>query len=119
VLQYTLHNWLQGWTSAQDEAISEKAGQEPLFTQNAMPYYWVAQAALVALQEDVSSKPGFFVMPDSRIRVLGQWLVHIRNFMRSGQSNPAELWNELMKIVTKDGQGGTGAEGMQALRPDL
>jgi hypothetical protein len=33
--------------------------------------------------------------------------------------NPAGLWNELMKIVAKDGQGGTGAEGMQALRPDL
>lgn len=119
-LQYALHNWLQGWASAPDEPGVEKAAQEPLFMRNAMPYYWLAQATLVALQEDVSGKTRFFVAPDIRFRVLGQWLVHIRNFLRSGQSDSAGLWIELMKIVAEDGHGsGTGAEGMQALRPDL
>ena len=118
-LQYTLHNWLQGWIRAPDGSGAEKAEQEPLFTRNAMPYYWLAQATLVA-QEDISGKPGLFVTPDTRFRVLGQWLVHIRNFLGSGQSDSAGLWIELMKIISEDGHGmRTGAEGMQALRPDL
>ena len=120
VLQYTLHNWLQGWISASDELTTEKAAQEPHFTRNAMPYYWLAQASLVALQEDTSGKPGFFVTPDIRFRVLGQWLLHIRDFLRSDQSNSTGLWIELMKIVAEDGHGASmDVGGMQALRPDL
>jgi hypothetical protein len=119
--QYTLHNWLQGWVRAPDGPVSpEKADQEPLFTRNAMPYYWLAQATLVAIPEDFSGKPGFFVTPETRFRVLGQWLVHIRNFLRSSQSDSAGLWIQLMKIMSEDGHGArTDAEGMQALRPDL
>ena len=120
VLQYTLHNWLQGWIGASDELTTEKTAQEPPFTRNAMPYYWLAQASLVALQEDTSGKPGFFVTPDIRFRVLGQWLLHIRDFLRSDQSNSTGFWIELMKIVAEDGHGaGLDAGGMQALRPDL
>ncbi|KAI0304292.1 hypothetical protein B0F90DRAFT_1916398 [Multifurca ochricompacta] len=122
VLQYTLHNWLQGWIGASDGPTAEKVAQEPRFTRNAMPYYWLAQASLVALQEDISGKPGFFVTPDARFRVLGQWLLHIQAFLRSGQSDTTGLWIDLMKIVAEDGHGastGTGAEGMEALRPDL
>ncbi|KAH9179367.1 hypothetical protein EDB89DRAFT_1878666 [Lactarius sanguifluus] len=120
VLQYTLHNWLQGWIGASDEPTAEKASQEPHFTRNAMPYYWLAQASLVALQEDTSGKPGFFITPDIRFRVLGQWLLQIRDFLRSDQSNSTGLWIELMKIVAEDGHGaGLDAGGMQALRPDL
>ncbi len=85
-----------------------------------MPYYWLAQASLVALQEDTSGKPGFFVTPDIRFRVLGQWLLHIRDFLRSDQSNSTGLWIELMKVVAEDGYGaGRDGGGMQALRPDL
>jgi hypothetical protein len=120
VLQYTLHNWLQGWIGASDEMAADKAAQESHFTRNAMPYYWLAQASLVALQEDTSGKPGFFVAPDIRFRVLGQWMLHILDFLRSDQSNSTGLWIELMKIVAEDGHGaGMDAGGMQALRPDL
>ena len=120
VLQYTLHNWLQGWISTSDELSAEEAAQEPHFTRNAMPYYWLAQAALVGLQEDLSGSPGFFIKPDARFRVLGQWLLHIRKFLRSGQSDSTGLWIGLMKIVAEDGHGAsTGAEGIEALRPDL
>ena len=119
-LQYTLHNWLQGWIGASDELAAEKGAHEPHFTRNAMPYYWLAQASLVALQEDTSGKPGFFVTPEIRFRVLGQWLLHICDFLRTDQSNTTGLWIELMKIVAEDGHGaGMDAGGMQALRPDL
>jgi len=117
--QYTLHNWLQGWIRAPDEPIAGKAAEEPLFIRNAMPYYWLAQATLVSLQGDVSIKPGFFVAPEIRSRVLGHWLVHIRKFLRGGQSDSTGLWMELMKIIAEDGHGTkTGANGIQALHPD-
>jgi hypothetical protein len=122
VVQYTLHNWLQGWINTSEEGNAEEAAQAPHFTRNAMPYYWLAQAALIALQEDVSGSPGFLITPDTRFRVLGQWLLHIRNFLRSGQSDSTGLWIELMKAVAEDGHEATavtGAEGMKALRPDL
>ncbi|KAI0247623.1 hypothetical protein BJV78DRAFT_1132975 [Lactifluus subvellereus] len=118
-LQYTLHNWLQGWINTSDELNAEEAAQEPHFTRNAMPYYWLAQAALVALQEEVSGPPGFFIKPDARFRVLGQWLLHIRKFLRSGQSDSTGLWIDLMKIVAEDGHGASAGAEVEALRPDL
>ena len=119
-LQSTLNNWLLGWVKAENETATEKAAQEPPFTRNAMPYYWLAQATLATLQEDVSDKTGFFVTPDTRFRVLGQWLLHIRSFSRSGQSDSARRWIDLMHIIGEDGhEARMGAEGMQALIPDL
>jgi len=116
-LQYALNNWLLGWVKTED---AEKAVEEPPLTRNAMPYYWLAQATLATLQEDVSDKMGIFVTPESRFRVLGQWLLHIRNFLRNGQSDSARRWIELMHVIAEDGhEARMGAEGMQALLPDL
>lgn len=119
-LQYTLNNWLLGWAKAEGETAAEKAAQEPPFARNAMPYYWLAQATLAMLQEDVSDKTGIFVAPDTRFRVLGQWLLHIQNFLRSGQSDSARRWIELMQVISEDGhEARMSAGGMQALLPDL
>jgi hypothetical protein len=119
VLQYTLHNWLQGWVNTSDGGNVEEAALEPPhFTRDAVPYYWLAQAALIALQEDVSGSPAFFITPDTRFRVLGQWLLHIRDFLRSGQSDSTRLWLDLMKVVAVDGhEASMSAEEMEALRP--
>jgi hypothetical protein len=118
--QCTLNNWLLGWVKAGNEMTAEKAVQEPPFMRNAMPYYWLAQATLATLQEDVSDKTGIFVAPDTRFRVLGQWSSHIRNFLRSGQNDSARRWIELMQVIGEDGhEVRMGAEGMQALLPDL
>ena len=82
-----------------------------------MPYYWLAQATLATLQED---DMGFFVTPETRFRVLGQWLLHIRNFLRNGQSDSARRWIELMHANSDDGhEARMAAEGMQALLSDL
>jgi hypothetical protein len=119
-LQCTLNNWLLGWVKAEDEMAAEKAAQEPPFMRNAMPYYWLAQATLATLQEDVSDKTGIFVTPDTRFRVLGQWLLHIRSFLRSGQNDSARRWIELVQAIAEDGHDvRMGAEGMQAFLPDL
>ena len=119
-LQFSLNNWLLGWVKTENETVTEKAVEEPPLTRNAMPYYWLAQATLATLQEDVSDKMGLFVTPETRFRVLGQWLLHIRNFLRNGQSDSARRWIELMHIIGEDGhEARMGAEGMQALLPVL
>lgn len=116
-LQYALNNWLLGWVKTESETASGKAVEEPPLTRNAMPYYWLAQATLATLQED---EMGFFVTPETRFRVLGQWLLHIRNFLRNGQSDSARRWIELMHVIAEDGhEVRMGAEGMRALLPDL
>jgi len=118
-LQYALNNWLLGWVKTESET-AEKAVEEPPLTRNAMPYYWLAQATLATLQEDVSDKMGVFVTPETRFRVLGQWLLHIRNFLRNGQSDSARRWIELMNLIAEDGhEARMGVEGMQALLPAL
>ncbi|KAI0270242.1 hypothetical protein BGY98DRAFT_1179869 [Russula aff. rugulosa BPL654] len=119
-LQFSLNNWLLGWVKTENETVTGKAVEEPPLTRNAMPYYWLAQATLATLQEDVSDKMGLFVTPETRFRVLGQWLLHIRNFLRNGQSDSARRWIELMHIIGEDGhEARIGAEGMQALLPVL
>jgi hypothetical protein len=119
-LQYTLNNWLLGWLKTESETPAEKAVEEPPLTRNAMPYYWLAQATLATLQEDVSDETGFFVTPETRFRVLGQWLLHIRNFLRNSQSDSARRWIELMHVIAEDGhEARMGAEDMQALLSDL
>lgn len=119
-LQYALNNWLLGWVKTENETAAEKAVEEPPLTRNAMPYYWLAQATLATLQEEVSDNMGFLVTPETRFRVLGQWLLHIRNFLRNGQGDSARRWIELMHVIAEDGhEARMGAEGMQALLPDL
>ena len=119
-LQSTLNNWLLGWVKAENETAAEKSAQEPPFSRNAMPYYWLAQATLATLQEDVSDKTGFFITPDTRLRVLGQWLLHIRSFSHSGQNDTARRWIDLMNMIGEDGhEARMSAEGMQALLPGL
>jgi hypothetical protein len=119
-LQYALNNWLLGWVKTENETAAEKAVEEPPLTRNAMPYYWLAQATLATLQEDVSDAMGIFVTPETRFRILGQWLLHIRNFLRSGQSDSARRWIELMHVIAEDGhEARMGAESMQTLLPEL
>ena len=119
-LQYALNIWLLGWVKTENETAAEKAVEEPPLTRNAMPYYWLAQATLATLQEDISDEMGLFVTPETRFRVLGQWLLHIRNFLRNGQNDSARRWIELMRVIAEDGhEVRMGVEGMQALLPDL
>jgi len=119
-LQYALNNWLLGWVKTENETTAEKAVEEPPLTRNAMPYYWLAQATLAMLQEDISDKMGLFVTPETRFRVLGQWLLHIRSFLRNGQSDSARRWIELMHVIADEGhEARMGTEGMQALLPDV
>ncbi|KAI0064073.1 hypothetical protein BV25DRAFT_1823579 [Artomyces pyxidatus] len=122
VLQYTLHNWLQSWLHAPEKPNATKGVEESQFMQNAMPYYWLAQVSLTAFQEGVklqSGTPKFCSSPEARFRVLAQWLLHIRTFLRSGQQAPTSLWGDLMRIAEEDGNStGNSPDGLLSFFPD-
>jgi len=97
--QYALHNWLQMWMSSPDVMRYETSREEPPFVYHALPFYWLAQASLMALQDDVGVdiKP-FDRKNESRYRLMREWLDRIRCHLRNGTQIPTQLWDELMKI---------------------
>lgn len=97
--QFALHTWLQMWMSSPDAVRYENSREEPPFIYNALPFYWLAQVSLMALQDDV----GVDVKPldrknEGRYRLMKEWLDRIRSHLRNGTQIPPQLWDELMKI---------------------
>lgn len=97
--QYALHSWLQMWMSSPDAMRYENNREEPPFVYNALPFYWLAQVSLMALQDDI----GVDLKPldrknESRYRLMREWLDRIRSHLRNGTQIPTQLWDELMKI---------------------
>ncbi|KAG7439626.1 uncharacterized protein BT62DRAFT_976702 [Guyanagaster necrorhizus] len=98
--QYTLTNWLRMWMSC-PEAVKPEDGDEldddePPFAQNALPFYWLAQISLLAIQEGGSAWTEGAV--ESRFHVMKEWLDRIRFFLRKDKEIPPHLWEELMVI---------------------
>lgn len=108
-IQYVLHNWLTSWLRAPEvERVDTPDGRELPFMADALPFYWLAQVSLMALQERMAP-----FAPDSRqdaagrFRLVKHWLRHVRHFLRvSGSKQPTLLWNEMMKIRLQDWQAG-------------
>lgn len=97
--QYALHTWLQMWMSSPDAIRYDNSREEPPFVYNALPFYWLAQVSLMALQDDV----GVDLKPmdrknESRYRLMKEWLDRIKSHLRNGTQIPTQLWDELMRI---------------------
>ncbi|KAF5377902.1 hypothetical protein D9615_006798 [Tricholomella constricta] len=100
-IQYALHNWLQTWLNSPESVQVEESREEPPFIRNALPFYWLAQVSLLAIQDGSAMFGGQSsdVKAEGRFRLMKEWLDHIRTFLRSGnQVPPTHLWDELMKI---------------------
>jgi hypothetical protein len=99
-IQYALHNWLQMWLNSPESMQVEKSEEEPPFVCNAMPFYWLAQVSLMALQDGAAAFSGNSsdAKTEGRFRLMKEWLDHIRSFLRNGDQVPTHLWDELMKI---------------------
>ncbi|RDB14606.1 Zinc finger protein klf1 [Hypsizygus marmoreus] len=102
-IQYSLHNWLQMWLNSPESMQVEKSREEPPFICNALPYYWLAQVSLLAIQDGTAIFGGKSsdASTEGRFRLMKKWLDHIRTFLRSGNQIPTHLWDELMKIRTQ------------------
>jgi hypothetical protein len=100
--QYALHNWLQMWLNSPESMQVEKRQEEPPFVCDALPFYWLAQVSLLAVQDGSA----IFGKAETRFQLMKEWLDHIRTFLRSGNQVPTHLWDELMKIRTKMSQDG-------------
>lgn len=97
--QYALHNWLQMWMSSPDTLRYENNREELPFVYNALPFYWLAQVSLIAMQDDI----GVNIKPlddknEGRYRLMKEWLDRIKSHLRNGTQVPPQLWEELARI---------------------
>ncbi|EPQ57605.1 hypothetical protein GLOTRDRAFT_39318 [Gloeophyllum trabeum ATCC 11539] len=99
-LQYSLHNWLQSWMTAPETPKMDDPEEEPPFTVNVLPYYWLAQVSILAYQEGLPPfKAGAGRLnSELQFRLVKHWLEHIRSFLRKGERAPTLFWDELMKV---------------------
>ncbi|KAJ3575737.1 hypothetical protein NP233_g905 [Leucocoprinus birnbaumii] len=94
--QFSLHTWLQMWMNSPDAIRYDNSREEPPFMYNALPFYWLAQVSLMALQdEDVKPMDR---KTESRYRLMKEWLDRIKSHLRGGTQIPTQLWDELMKV---------------------
>ncbi|EGN99617.1 hypothetical protein SERLA73DRAFT_179719 [Serpula lacrymans var. lacrymans S7.3] len=115
MVQYALHSWLKHWLKATETPGSTEPPEEPPFSSNALPFYWLAQVSIMAYQErippfDDSARDN---RPDATFRLVKQWLRHIRDFLRKSDQMPTLFWDELMKMRLQSWQ-----EEMQGGIPD-
>ncbi|KAK0462101.1 uncharacterized protein EV420DRAFT_1666265 [Desarmillaria tabescens] len=94
--QYALHNWLQSWIHCPDATRSEDDSDEPPFAYNALPFYWLAQISLLAIQEGGAA--WVEETTENRFHLMKEWLDRIRFFLRQNHEIPPHLWEELMVI---------------------
>ncbi|KAK0243899.1 hypothetical protein EDD85DRAFT_806025 [Armillaria nabsnona] len=94
--QYALHNWLQSWIHCPDATRLEDDSDEPPFAYNALPFYWLAQVSLLAIQEGGSA--WIDETTENRFHLMKEWLDRIRFFLRQNHEIPPHLWEELMTI---------------------
>ncbi|KAK0213240.1 fungal-specific transcription factor domain-containing protein [Desarmillaria ectypa] len=95
--QCTLHNWLQMWIHCPDTVKGECDSDEPPFAFNALPFYWLAQVSLLAIQEG-GSEWIEATTAENRFHLIKEWLDRIRFFLRQNHEIPPNLWEELMAI---------------------
>ncbi|KAF8074127.1 fungal-specific transcription factor domain-containing protein [Lyophyllum atratum] len=102
-IQYALHNWLQMWLNSPESKQLEESREEPPFIRNALPFYWLAQVSLLAIQDGsaVFGGKSSDAKAEGRFRLMKEWLDHIRTFLRRENQVPTHLWDELMKIRSR------------------
>lgn len=107
-VQYMLHKWLKSWLHS-PETPTYSDVEEPRFLFDALPFYWIAQVALLAYQEKlppfatpahIGSGAGA-ALGEAKFRLVKEWLRHIRQFLRKGEQGPTLFWDELTKIRMK------------------
>jgi hypothetical protein len=124
VTQYALHNWLQMWLNSPESMEAEKSQDEPPFMCNALPFYWLAQVSLMAIQDGTAAifdGKSADAKAEGRFRLMKEWLDHIKSFLRGGNQVPTHFWDQLMKIRGEVPQGeaqvGEHPDGLLAFFP--
>jgi hypothetical protein len=99
-VQYVMQNWLTIWLRSPEVVNWDwSEAHEMPFMQDALPFYWLGQVSLMALQEGMPPfTPESSRDVDARFRLVKHWLKHVREFLRTGPRQPTLLWNEMMKI---------------------
>ncbi|KAF9016641.1 hypothetical protein BDZ89DRAFT_1075398 [Hymenopellis radicata] len=94
--QFVLHNWMQMWALSAEEYVKLPEAEEPPFAYDGLPFYWLAQISLLAIQSgNTSCIEG---VANTRFFMMKEWLRRIRSLIRANKGVPPDLWKELMVI---------------------
>ncbi|THV06709.1 hypothetical protein K435DRAFT_710917 [Dendrothele bispora CBS 962.96] len=103
-IEFALHNWFRSWMHC-PEKVQPKPDEEPPFMQNALPFFWLGQVAIMAHQDNL---PPFEnadnIRGDKRFPQVKKWLRHIREYLKKNDERSTLLWNELKKIRLQNWQ---------------
>ncbi|EED78651.1 predicted protein [Postia placenta Mad-698-R] len=97
-LQLIMHNWLQSWLHSPESPTYN--AREPRFMNQALPYYWFSQVAILAYQERLPpfcTSTTFVVSGEAKFRLMKKWERHIRKFLRRGGTEPTVFLDDLIK----------------------
>ncbi|KAH9839436.1 uncharacterized protein C8Q71DRAFT_856049 [Rhodofomes roseus] len=97
--QATLHRWLQSWLQSPESP--QYSELEPRFVEQALPYYWIAQVAIMAYQERLPpfcTGTVYLASGEAKFRLMKKWEKHIRNFLRRGGKEPTLSFAELVNV---------------------
>jgi len=109
--QATLHRWLQSWL--QSPHSPQYSELEPRFVEQALPYYWIAQVAIMAYQERLPpfcTGTIYLVSGEAKFRLMKKWEKHIRNFLRRGGKEPTLSFAELVNVRLRKWDANAGHE---------
>lgn len=97
--QATLHRWLRSWLQSPDSP--QYSEEEPRFVEQALPFYWMAQVALMAYQERLPpfcTGTMYLTSGEAKFRLMKNWEKHIRSFLRRGGKEPTLSFAELVNV---------------------
>ncbi|TBU37712.1 hypothetical protein BD309DRAFT_594197 [Dichomitus squalens] len=98
-VQILLHYWLQSWLQSPETPRDVPESQQR-FCFNALPFYWLAQAGLVAYQEGLPpfDPEGTYISShELKFSLVKKWEKHIRKFLETNEQTPTMFWDEVMK----------------------
>ncbi|KAL0578281.1 hypothetical protein V5O48_003692 [Marasmius crinis-equi] len=98
-MQNVLQNWLLNWQYEMQQSYgTDTPATETPFSEDGLPFYWLAQVSLLTLCEGKEQQEVRSMIPDARYRVVKGWLARIRECLRSNRTAHAQFTNELMEL---------------------
>ncbi|KAF7321496.1 Fungal-trans domain-containing protein [Mycena kentingensis (nom. inval.)] len=125
VAQHAMHNWLHSWITSPFVLNRPPTNEEPTFVENALPFWWLGQVAILAHQESLAPFDRQ-TTGEMQFRVVKRWLRRIRTFLAEGDNNDNEatiFWDDLMKLrlqswqLELDSDGGGDDDGLLGFFP--
>ncbi|KAH8806671.1 hypothetical protein DL96DRAFT_1537091 [Flagelloscypha sp. PMI_526] len=112
---FALHNWLKQWLDSQecmvlvqDSASGVDEVYQIPFCCNVLPFYWLAQVTLSAIQEGIPVTGAKFIFEapgdeqgNSALKEMKEWMAKVTASLRAGHGIPIELMQVRLQYLSR------------------